>query len=79
MDTDVDQYCRVLLERYDDIVPEHHREKWCILFGSRVLETASSYEEAVAKHDEMMSHGVKTVILPPFGRVPAEQKSSATE
>lgn len=48
-----------------DIIPQEHHDKWCILFGSIVFETAFSFEEALKKQDDLTKHNIATFIISP--------------
>jgi len=66
-DSRIPPYIMGLINNYKNIIPEEHWKKWCIVFGSRVLDTATSYEEAIQIHNDFRSRRIFTVILPPFG------------
>lgn len=48
-----------------DIIPPEFRNKWCIMFGSRLFDSASTFEEALKKHDDLREHNISTFIIAP--------------
>ncbi len=59
------QYLEDIVEHYERIVPTEKRDLWCLLFGSNILYTATSEEEAKQKRDGCPS--VYLCIVPPHG------------
>lgn len=66
VDTMFAEYITDLGTHYTDVVPEEHRDKWCILFGSRIMATASTFEESLEIHKQFYEKHIYTVIVQPY-------------
>jgi hypothetical protein len=73
------EYCKQLNENYDKIIPVEFWDKWCILFGSVVLDSASSFEDALKIHDDMMAHRLVTAIVAPRNFNSHQKENSESE
>jgi hypothetical protein len=51
------EYYMDKFQNIDSIIPAEYKEKYCILFGNTVLDSADTYEEiALKKKDEQYKH-----------------------
>lgn len=54
------------LARYHaKIVPPEHRDKYCILFGDRILFTTSDKEEAMSNYNEYFDNNIIVTLYSP--------------
>ena len=66
VDTRLAEYITDLGDHYLDVVPEEHRNKWCIIFGSGIIATASTLEESLNLHNKFYEKHIYTVIVQPY-------------